>query len=254
MSSVLTEDNGAIRIITINRPEAMNALDLPTVQGIGRALREADEDPAVRAIVLTSAGDRAFSVGLDLKAFTADPDAFKSFDPDFGAFLAKGLRTPVIGAAPGAAVGGGLELLLACDLILLAEHAKIGLPEVKRGLFASGGGTRISTRIPIALAMEVALTGDLLLAHRAYEMGLANRVVPLADLRETSLALAGAVAANGPLAVTTTKRLLLNALEVDRDEAWEQIQTAWKIVHESKDAAEGTAAFIERREPRWTGA
>jgi enoyl-CoA hydratase len=253
MSSVLVEDVGNVRILTINRPEAMNALDAPTIAGIGAAMREADDDPAVRAIVLTAAGERAFCVGMDLKAFAADPDSFKEFNADFKQFQAVGLATPVIGAAQGAAVGGGLELLMACDLIVLADHVKIGLPEVKRGLFAAGGGTRISTRIPVALAMELALTGELILAPRAGEIGLANRVVPVAELRETALALAQSIAANAPIAVRTTKRLLLDALEVSRETAWEQIVEANPVVFGSKDATEGATAFAERRDPVWTG-
>lgn len=253
MSAVIVEDVGAVRVITLNRPESMNALDIPAVAGIGQAMRAADDDPAVRAIVLTATGERAFCVGMDLKAFAADPEAFQEPDPDYVWFQTGGVRTPVLGAAPGVAVGGGLELLLCCDLIVVADHVRLGLPEVKRGLFPAGGGTRLSTRVPLALAMELALTGDYILAPRAYEMGLVNRVVPLAELRSTVLELAQRIAANAPLAVTMTKGLLLGALEASRELAWQQIDEASEVVFASRDATEGATAFAERREPQWTG-
>ncbi|WP_019873073.1 enoyl-CoA hydratase-related protein [Sporichthya polymorpha] len=252
-STVITEDVGAVRVVTLNRPEFLNALDMPTVAQLGRALCAADDDGAVRAIVLTAAGGRAFCVGMDLKAFAADPQSFQQPQPEFERFQRGRLGTPVIGAAQGTAVGGGLELLLACDLIVLADHVKLGLPEVKRGLFAAGGGTRISTRVPLALAMELALTGDFILAPRAYEMGLANRVVPVGELRDCALGLAGAIARNAPLALATTKRLVLDAPSLSRDEAWAEIAAAQATIFASRDAAEGAAAFAAGRDPVWSG-
>lgn len=253
MSTVDTEDVGNVRIVTLNRPESMNALDAPTLGALGTAMLQADADPAVRAIVLTAAGERAFCVGMDLKAFASDPDSFKELHPDFLAFQTDGVRTPLIGAAQGTAVGGGLEVLLACDIILLADHVKVGLPEVKRGLFAGGGGTRLSTRIPIGLAMEIALTGDYITAARAEEIGLANRAVPVAELRETALTLASTIAANAPLALATTKMLLIEAMSQSPAEAWKRIKDVSPSIFESKDAHEGAVAFGERREPVWTG-
>lgn len=250
---VLVERRGAVSVMTLNRPEAMNALDMSTMAGLGAALQEADSDPGVRAIVLTAAGERAFCVGMDLKAFAADPSAFAEPNLDYQGFIVRGLATPVIGAAQGAAVGGGLELLLACDLIVLADHVRVGLPEVKRGLLAAGGGTRLSTRIPQVLALELGLTGELLSAARAGEMGMVNRVVPLAELLPTALELAEAIAANGPLAVRTTKQLMLHAMSATPEQAWAEIERAAPAVFTSADAAEGAAAFIERRPPEWTG-
>lgn len=253
MTTVTTEDVGGVRLVTLSRPEALNALDVPTVTALGRAMREADDDPAVRAIVLTASGERAFCVGMDLKAFAADPAAFQRPQPDFERFQRGRLRTPVIGAAQGIAVGGGLELLLACDLIVLADHVKLGLPEVKRGLFAAGGGTRISTRVPLAIALELALTGDFILAPRAYEIGLANRVVPVSDLRDCALALAGVIARNAPLAVAKTKRLVLEAPNMPGEEAWAAIDVAQTEIFASRDAREGAEAFAQGREPQWSG-
>lgn len=253
MNTVMTEDVGAVRVVTLSRPESLNALDVPTVTSLGRAMCEADDDPAVRAVVLTASGERAFCVGMDLKAFAANPEAFETPQPDFERFQRGRLRTPVIGAAQGIAVGGGLELLLACDLIVLADHVKLGLPEVKRGLFAAGGGTRIATRVPSALGMELALTGDFILAARAYEIGLANRVVPVSELRDCAVALAAVIARNAPLAVATTKRLVLEAPTLPSDQAWVAIGVAQAEVFASRDAREGAEAFAEGREPRWTG-
>lgn len=253
MNTVVIEDLGGVRVLTLSRPEALNALDVPTVRALGHAMCDADDDPAVRAIVLTAAGERAFCVGMDLKAFAADPEAFQAPQPEFERFQRGRLRTPVIGAAQGIAVGGGLELLLACDLIVLADHVKLGLPEVKRGLFPAGGGTRIATRVPVALGMELALTGDFILAPRAYEIGLANRVVPVSDLRDSALTLADAIARNAPLAVATTKRLVMEAPAMSGDEAWEAIGVAQADIFASRDAREGAAAFAENREPEWTG-
>lgn len=252
-SSVLVERRDAVTVVTLNRADAMNALDMPTMAGVGTALQEADADPDVRAIVLTAAGERAFCVGMDLKAFSADPSAFSEPNVDYQGFIVRGLATPVVGAAQGVAVGGGLELLLACDLVVLADHVKVGLPEVKRGLLAAGGGTRLSTRIPQALALELGLTGELVPAARALEMGMVNRVVPAADVLPTALRLAEAVAANGPLAVRTTKRLMLHAMSVTPEVAWAEIERSAPAVFASSDAAEGAKAFVERRAPQWTG-
>jgi enoyl-CoA hydratase/carnithine racemase len=216
-------------------------------------MREADDDPGVRAIVLTAAGERSFCVGMDLKAFSADPTAFSTPDPDYTSLIQRGVRTPVVGAAPGVAVGGGLELLLTCDLLVLADSARVGLPEVTRGLLAAGGGTRLATRIPQALALELALTGELVPAARALEIGLVNRVVPGAALRDTALELAGRIARNGPLAVTTTKRLVLHAMSATPEQAWAEIDRSAPAVFASQDAKEGAAAFVERRAPAWVG-
>lgn len=251
--TVLVERQDGVAIITLNRPEAMNALDVPALSGIGAALTEADDDPAVRAIVLTASGERAFCVGMDLKAFGKDPEAFSTPQPAFQKFMRDGLRTPIITAANGTAVGGGLELLLGGDLIVLADHVKVGLPEVKRGLLPGGGGTRLATRIPVALAMELALTGEYISAARAYEIGLVNKVVPSAELRAAALDLAGKIAANGPLAVATTKALIVHAMSATPAQAWDEIDVNVPKVFGSADAAEGARAFVEGRTPEWTG-
>lgn len=241
---------GAVTVITINRPERRNAFDAPTVAGIGRALVDARQDDAVRAIVLTGAGERAFCSGMDLRAFAEggmSPDDLPR--PGLDVLLEQVYPKPLIAAVNGAAVAGGFEIVLACDLVVAAEHAVFAIPEVKRGLVAAGGGTRLPRRIPLPIALELGLTGDSLDATRARELGLVNRVVPAAELRSTALALAETVAANGPLAVAATKQLMW-------DEAaglpLAEILVRTKPVFESEDAREGAVAFAERRSPVWS--
>ena len=159
---------------------------------------------------------------------------------------------PVIAAVNGAAVGGGFELVLACDLVVAAEHARFGLPEVKRGLLAGGGGTLLGTRLPLSLALEVALSGELVDAERAAGRGLVNRVVPAADLMEATLVLAGTIAANGPIALRTTKQLVRRAVLDDPKTGWGTPEEL-SAVFGSDDAKEGAKAFLEKRPPNWTG-
>jgi len=158
----------------------------------------------------------------------------------------------VIAAVNGAAVGGGFELALSCDLVVAAETARFGLPEVKRGLIAGGGGTLLGTRLPLSLALEVALTGELISAAQASTWGLVNRVVPAAELLDTSLALAATIAANGPIAIRTTKQLVRRAVLDDPKRGWATPEEL-AAVFGSEDAKEGAQAFIEKRQPSWKG-
>jgi len=246
--SLVVERRDALTVITIDRAEARNALDLDTMYGIGEALLAARAEPDVRAVVLTGAGDRAFCSGMDLRAFA---DGKVELDPDRPGLevLSEGdFPKPVIAAVNGAAVGGGFELALGCDLIVAADHARFGLPEVRRGLVAAGGGTRLPRRVPLAVALELGLTGEYIDAARALELGLVNRVVPAAELMDAALELAGLVARNAPLALSVTKRLMMREA---RGMAIEDIQAVSKHVFESPDALEGAKAFAERREPQW---
>jgi enoyl-CoA hydratase len=171
--------------------------------------------------------------------------------PGLEVFTGRVYPKPIIAAVNGTAVAGGFELVLACDLAVVADHAKFGLPEVKRGLVAAGGGTNLPRRIPLALALELALTGETFDAARALELGLVNRVVPGDRVLDEALALAGLIARNGPLALRVTKELMLaQAQGAGRDE----IGAATAGVFASADAKEGATAFAEKREPRWTGA
>jgi enoyl-CoA hydratase/carnithine racemase len=252
---VVVEDRGAVRVLRINRPEARNALNQAVLAGIGGGIEAADADPDVRAVVIIGTGDRAFCAGMDLRDFNSG--ARDERDPDASAayvrFLREGCAKPVVGAANATAVGGGLELLLGCDLVVASDQAEFGLPEVKRGLFAAGGGVRLGRVIPLAIALEIGLTGDRIDAQRALSFGLINRVVPAADVLDEAVALANRIAANGPLGVQATKSLMYDALAVEAEELWERQAALSASVFSSDDAKEGAAAFIEKREPKWTG-
>jgi len=252
---VVVEDRGSVRVLRINRPEARNALNEAVLVGIGGGIEAADRDPAVRAIVITGTGDRAFCAGMDLRDFSDGSRA--SRDPDASAayvrFLRGGCAKPVVGAANATAVGGGLELLLGCDLVVASDQAEFGLPEVKRGLFAGGGGILLGRVIPMAIALEIGLTGDRIDAARALAFGLINRVVPAASVLDEAVALANRIAQNGPLGVQATKQLMYAALDVEPDDLWELQRELSTSVFGSDDAKEGALAFIEKREPNWTG-
>ena len=206
---VIRERTGRVETLTLNRPEAANSLNPPLMAELGTALHEILLDADVRAVVVTGAGERIFCAGMDLTAlgeFGGDPAArsrSRREPPRWPASSTATTRSRSIAAVNGAAVGGGLEMVMACDLVVAAEHARFGLPEVKRGLYAAGGGTRLSQRIPQALALEMGLTGRLVGAERAAQFGLVNQVVPAGELLGAAHALATEVAANGPLGVQT---------------------------------------------------
>lgn len=255
---VLRERRGHTEILTLNRPEAANSLNPDLMDELGVALQEILDDDDARVVVLTGAGGRVFCAGMDLSALGAFNDKTAAgAGPKLGAdalavFMAGTYPKPVIAAVNGAAVGGGLELVMSCDLVVAAEHARFGLPEVKRGLFAAGGGTLLSTRIPLALALEMGLTGRLILAPKALEAGLLNQVVAPDELLPAAVALADEVAANGPLAVQLTKALLRGAV-TDQPSAGRATPEQTSQVFQSTDAAEGAAAFMEKRPPNFTG-
>lgn len=240
---------GAVEVLTLNRPEARNALSPELMAEMGVALQECLDDVDARVVVLTGAGEKAFCAGMDLKAFGEGKDPGK-LSPAFGALMSGTYPKPIVAAVNGAAVGGGFELVLNCDLVVAADHARFGLPEVKRGLYAAGGGTVLSTRIPMALALEIGLTGEYIDAARAKHLGLVNRVAPADELRTVALELAETIAANGPLGVQLTKKLMRRAAAApDAMASPDEMQS----VFGSADAREGAAAFMEKREPRWTG-
>jgi len=241
-------------VARMNRPEARNALNPALMRALGALVNEAEADDNVRAIVLTGTGDRSFCAGMDLRAFAGEGIQLDDDDETqaFMRLLAGEVAVPIVGAANASAVAGGFELLLACDLVVASSEASFGLPEVKRGLFAGGNGTTLAARIPMAIALEVALTGDNFSATRAHELGLVNAVVPPAEVVDAALALAKRIAANGPLAITATKELV--RLHV-ADPAGAAVRKAhWqRVVFESEDAKEGAQAFVEKRPPVWRG-
>lgn len=252
---LLVQRRGAVLVATLNRPEARNALNGSLIDALGRTVAEAEADPDIRVVVLTAAGDRVFCAGMDLRAFAsgASGNAGSAEGKEGYSRLTEGrLRVPVVGAANGTAVGGGLELLLGCDVVVAAETAKFGLPEVKRGLYPAGGGTNIGSRIPLAVALELTLTGDPIEARRAYELGLINAVVPAAEVLDAAVALAQRIAANAPLALAAIKELVrLGATDVAQ--ANERNKELARQVFGSEDAKEGATAFVEKRAPVWKG-
>lgn len=240
---------GHVMVVTINRPAQRNALDPDTINAIGQTFTDAETDDAVRCLVLTGAGDRAFCAGMDLKAFAKGAIA-QSKNPGLSVLTRRIYPKPILAAINGTAVAGGFELMMACDIVVAADHAMFGIAEAKRGLIASGGGTRLPRRIPIAIALELGLTGNLIDARRAYELGLVNRVVPTERLMDETMTLAMNIADNGPLAVRVTKRLMREEIGVGE---WDHIRAVAEPVFASADAREGASAFAEKRAPVWKG-
>jgi enoyl-CoA hydratase/crotonobetainyl-CoA hydratase len=245
--SVLVENRDGALVLTLNRPQAGNSLNGAVGQGLIDALGDAATNDAIRSVIITGAGEKIFCAGMDLKAFAAGED-LSTLGP--GLALLAGCPKPVIAAVNGMALAGGFEVMMKCDLVVAADHAKFGIPEVKRGLVAAGGGTRLPRRIPLQVALEMGLTGEPITAQRALELGLVNRVVPAAEVLEAALALAAVINANGPLAVQATKRLMLE--EIGEDTA-AHVREVVAPVFASEDAREGATAFGEKRPPVWKG-
>ncbi|GAB3273896.1 crotonase/enoyl-CoA hydratase family protein [Kineosporia babensis] len=258
MSAVLYEKRGHIGLVTLNRPQAMNAVNTPLSQAAGAALEQAQVDPQVRVVVLTGAG-RAFCAGADLKELAQGNRVDDREHPEWGfAGIAQHwIGKPTIAAVNGYAMGGGTEIMLACDLAVIDETASLGLPEVKRGLFAAAGGViRLQRQIPPKIAAEIALTGEPVSAARAYELGLVNRVAAAGTALVVALELAEKTARNAPLSVQESKRVLHQTWSAGSDweaEVWAINAAAVKTVFSSRDAREGPQAFAEKREPRWEG-
>ena len=253
---LVKERRGAVEVLRLNRPEARNALNPELLTAIGLAMLEAEKDQEVRAVVLTGTGDRAFCAGMDLRGFAGGGSGGMSGHPDatrgFARFSQGEIRLPIVGAANASAVAGGFELLLGCDVVVASEAASFGFPEVKRGLFAAGGGVFISTRIPLAVALELTLTGDSIDAGRALSLGLINQVVAPTEVLDAAVALAERIARNGPLALQATKQVVRTA-STDLERA-RTLAAEWQPkVFGSEDAKEGATAFIERRDPVWKG-
>jgi enoyl-CoA hydratase/carnithine racemase len=251
-TDVHTRRVGTTLLITIDRPQARNSVNAAVAALLAKALDELEADPGLRAGVLTGAGG-TFCAGMDLKA------ALRGESPNipgrgFGGVAEVERTKPLIAAVEGWAVGGGFELALACDLIVAAEEAYFGLPEVKRGLIAAGGGViRLPKRIPYHLAMEFLLTGEPVSGRRAGELGLANRVVPTGQAESEALKLAEQLAANAPLALAAVKAVTRAAEGVPEADAFAAQRTVMDKLMATADVREGMTAFAERRIPQWTG-
>ncbi len=249
------ESRGPVLIVRLNRPEASNALNLELMRAIGAAIVDAEADPDIRVVVLTATGDRSFCAGMDLSAFAAGKQMGLADDEatrGFSRLMEGRVGIPLVGAANGTAVAGGFELLLACDLVVASSRARFGLPEVKRGLIPGGVGTLLGTRVALALALEMTLTGDLIGAERAHDIGLVNAVVPPGEVVDSAVAVAERIAANAPLAVAAVKELVRLGI-ADEVRARERRRELRGVVFASVDAKEGALAFVEKRPPVWKG-
>lgn len=251
-TEVRTETIGSALLITIDRPKARNAVNAAVAAGLSTALDRLEADPGLRAGVLTGAGG-TFSAGMDLKAALAG-ESPEVPGRGFGGLTQARTTKPLIAAVEGWAMGGGFELALACDLIVAADDARFGLPEVSRGLIAAGGGAiRLPKRIPYHLAMELLLTGEPVTGERAGRLGLANRVVRAGETVTTALQLAERIARNAPLALSAVKELVRAADGTPEEEAFAVQARQMARLAASADVREGMTAFTERRSPVWQG-
>lgn len=257
---VLAEQRGHTLLVTINRPDARNAVNGNVTLGIGEALDYAEDHADVWTVIITGAGDRAFCAGADLKAIAAG--TFHVADPraarwGFAGFVRHAISKPIIAAVNGFALGGGTEISLAADLVVAADTATFGLPEVKRGIYAGAGGAfRLPRQLPYRVALEALLTAQPIPAQRAHELGLVNRVVPLDRLLEEAFALAAVIEENAPISVQATKRIARGISDgqfVDEDADWRRSAEEGRLLLSTEDAKEGPRAFAEKRAPRWQG-
>jgi crotonobetainyl-CoA hydratase len=255
----LVELRGHVMIVTLNRPRALNAVNAAMTRAVADALERADNDREIRALIITGSGQRAFCAGADLKAVARGeqltPPGYERFG--FAGYVAHFIRKPTIAAVNGFALGGGTEIALASDLVIAAESAAFGLPEVTRGIFAAAGGAfRLPQQLPWKIGLELLFTGDPIDAATAQRHGLVNRVVPDEQVLPTAIALAQRIAQNAPLSVQASKQLAYGALD-DRlpgeDDRWAQNNAVTEWLMSSEDAREGPLAFAEKRQPVWQG-
>jgi enoyl-CoA hydratase len=248
---LVTKEDG-IMVVTINRPQAKNAVNKAVAEGIAAAMDELDNSSEVQVAILTGA-EGTFCSGMDLKAFLKGENPIVPVR-GFGGLVEMPPKKPLISAVEGYALAGGFELLLASDMIVSANDAKFGIPEPKRGLVAAAGGLlRLPRQVPYRIAMEWALTGDFFSAERAYELGMINRIVEPGKALEEAKQLAKSIAANGPMAVATTKQLINESQDWTTDEMFKKQGPMVGPIFMSEDAREGAAAFAEKRAPQWKG-
>jgi enoyl-CoA hydratase len=250
--AVLTERRGTVLLIALNRPEVRNAVNAAVAEGIASALDELDADPGLTVGILTGTGG-FFCAGMDLGAFVKGESPWFG-DRGFAGIAQRGARKPLIAAIEGFAVAGGFEVALACDLIVAAEGAKLGIPEAKRSLVAAGGALlRLPRRMPYHVVMELALTGEPMPAERFHAFGVVNRLAAPGSAVDVALELAAAIARNGPLALAASKAIVEQQFDWSTEEMWARQGELSGPVFASEDAKEGASAFKERREPVWRG-
>ena len=251
-AEVLTERRERVLVITINRPEQRNAVNAAVANGIAEALGELDADAELSVGIVTGAGG-FFCAGMDLKAFVTGERPWVE-SRGFAGIAQRAADKPLIAAVEGFAVAGGLEIALACDLIVAAKGAKLGIPEVKRSLVAAGGGLlRLPRVLPRNIAYEMALTGDPITAERGHDLGLVNRLAEPGEALKIALTLAAAIGANGPLALKASKRILRESADWPDSEFFALQESIAGPVFSSVDAAQGSTAFAEKRAPVWRG-
>ena len=250
--AVLTEVSDGVMTITINRPNAKNAVNKDVAEGIAAALDALDADDNTHVVILTGAGG-TFCSGMDLKAFVTGEPPYVA-GRGFAGMVEKSTDKPMIAAVEGYALAGGCELAITCDLIGAADNSMFGIPEVKRGLAAAAGGlVRLPRQIPSRVAMEMALTGDFMSAERAMSVGLINQIAPAGEALAQAKALAAKIAENGPLAVKRSKQVIKESIDWSQDEMFANQQEITSAVFSSEDAIEGATAFAEKRKPNWKG-
>jgi enoyl-CoA hydratase len=252
MPAVEFRTEGHVAVLTINRPEARNALNAAVCDGLGAGQAEVERNPDIRVGVLTGAGGY-FCSGMDLKAFVAGEKVDTRGIP-FGGKDNAVITKPLVAAVEGYALAGGFELAMICDLIVSSRTAKFGLPEVKRGLVAAGGGLmRLPREAPIRIAMEMVLTGDMFDAETLHSHGVINRLAPEGGALEAAIELAGRIAQNAPIALAVSKKVMRDSLDWPNSEAFDRQREFTAPVFQTNDAREGAVAFAEKRPPRWTG-
>jgi enoyl-CoA hydratase/carnithine racemase len=244
-----------VALVTLDRPQVMNAIDSALAAALEATVGTLDRDPEVRVVVLTGAGGRAFCAGADMKEIAANPaSSRRTAAGGFAGFVDLPRAKPWIAAVEGAALGGGFEIALACDLIVAGDTARFGLPEVKRANLAVGGGLRRLPRaVPRAIAIEMILTGEPIGAERALALGLINRLTPAGGALDAALALADVIAANAPLSVVESLAIARIASERPQAELKTIEEAAYQKNRRTQDHLEGARAFVERRAPRWRG-
>ncbi len=257
MAIDFTVSDEGVALITINRPERLNAMDAEHYQGLSQAWMTVRDDPAIRVAVVTGAGEKSFTTGADIKSFITAPKSMSEmWQTQADQLLNRGLEVwkPVISAINGYCLGGGVTLMLATDIRIAATHATFNLAEVKRGVIAGNGGTqRIMSQVPYAIGMESLLTGDSFNAATAERWGLVNKVVPMDQLLPTAMEYAKRIAANAPLAVQAAKELAIRSRDLDLQSGLRLERLIGRMLQNTEDVAEGTRAFAEKRPPQFKG-